>query len=192
MSKTKVCTKCNHCLPFTDFSPMRRGKDGRAPRCKACGRDYIRLRRGNSPRNFQQPSQPFTFSCGCSGVLPKQGQSNQFACGNSRSYWCRVAHILKSSNRKARERHHKPVSADTAHSVIRAMMANPNCERCGQRLVWEFGVNKTPHLHHNHETGQPLGFTHPHCNPQAMEQEIERQRDEIASLKARLASFTLV
>jgi hypothetical protein len=69
-------------------------------------------------------------------------------------------------------------------------MAEPDCERCGQPLTWEFGVGKTPHLHHSHTTGQPLGFTHPHCNPQAMEDEIDRQRDEISSLRAHLAILT--
>jgi hypothetical protein len=62
------------------------------------------------------------------------------------------------------------------------MMEEPNCERCGEALKWEFGVGKTPHLHHNHETGEIYGFTHPVCNPQAMEQEIERLRTNLTDI----------
>jgi hypothetical protein len=65
------------------------------------------------------------------------------------------------------------------------MMAEPNCERCGEPLVWEFGLGKTPHLHHNHETGEPIGFTHPVCNPRAMEDEIDRLKAVVKKLKSR-------
>jgi hypothetical protein len=65
------------------------------------------------------------------------------------------------------------------------MMAEPNCERCGEPLVWEFGLGKTPHLHHNRETGEPIGFTHPVCNPRAMEDEIDRLKAVVKKLKSR-------
>jgi hypothetical protein len=67
--------------------------------------------------------------------------------------------------------------ADTPHAEIRKLMEEPNCERCGEPLSWEFGAGKTPHLHHNHITGEIYGFTHPVCNAEALEKEIDRLRE---------------
>jgi len=156
--------------------------------CRLCARKAVRLRLGQKPQNYQQPGKKYTFrNCGCSGILPPLGGHNKFAkTGNSKTgpaFHCRVSRILSVSQISARERGYAPVPKDTPHSVIRKMMDEPNCERCGQPLEWEFGQDKTPHLHHNHETGEPYGFTHPVCNPRAMEQEIERLKKQLRRKK---------
>ena len=54
------------------------------------------------------------------------------------------------------------------------------CWRCRKPMHWEnLGKGKTPHLHHNHETGEIYGFTHSRCNPSALEEEIRELRKEI-------------
>jgi hypothetical protein len=68
---------------------------------------------------------------------------------------------------------------ETPHSVIRAMMEEPNCVLCSLPLTWEFGMGKTPHLHHNHVTGEIYGFTHARCNAHDLMREIDRLRDQI-------------
>jgi hypothetical protein len=57
------------------------------------------------------------------------------------------------------------------------------CWRCKQPLEWAFTVGKTPHLHHNHKTGEIYGFTHPRCNPNALEHEIDELKQRIAELE---------
>jgi len=117
-------------------------------------------------------------SCGCVGTLPKQGENNKFAKSRSDSgFLCRVASIITRSKVAARIHKYRSIPSDIPHSTIRKLMEEPNCERCGEPLKWEFGQSKTPHLHHNHETGEIYGFTHPVCNPRALEKEIERLKE---------------
>jgi len=128
-----------------------------------------------------------TFPCGCGGVLPAQGEANKFVTWSPyNGFSCRARIIIRASVQGAKEQGHKPINPDTPHIVIRTMMEKPNCERCGEPLKWEFGLWKTPHLHHNHETGEPLGFTHPVCNTQAMENEINKLREENRKLRIQI------
>jgi len=79
---------------------------------------------------------------------------------------------------------HKPI-LNTPHAVIRKMMGVKNCWRCGGPLQWAvFGYGKTPHLHHDHKNGEPLGFAHPRCNSYLLELEIERLKAELFQLRA--------
>jgi hypothetical protein len=196
MPKTKICTRCGIPKPLTEFHRDSRSRDCRQSECRSCSsvyhREYYLRRTPNSHRYPRQhPNQNHTFACGCAGILPARSTANQFACWNTDGrFGCRITRILSSSANKAKERGHQPIPSDTPHSIIRALMLEPNCERCHQPLSWDFGLNKTPHLHHDHQTGKPLGFVHPRCNPQAMEDEIDRQRDEIASLRSRLVMTT--
>lgn len=181
-----TCPHCGVILTADNTPPSRRNSKSRGP-CRECNTKQMTKRRGGSPKNYQHPGEKHSFPCGCAGVLPKTGQTNQFAArtpGKNRTDgMCRVSQILSASKSSARRLGYIAIPRDTPHSVIRKMMAEPNCERCGEPLKWEFGVGKTPHLHHNHETGDPLGFTHPVCNPRAMENEIDRLRAEIKRLK---------
>lgn len=135
----------------------------------------------------RHPNEYRKFPCGCEGVLPDPGVSNKFVSCHiekGQSVWiCRVTGILLHSARSAKISGYKPVDRDIPHSVIRRLMDEPNCERCGLPLRWEFGPAKTPHLHHNHETGEVCGFTHPKCNLRALEDEIDRLRAENQKLK---------
>jgi len=148
-------------------------------------REWRRLRNGGAPKNYQKPGELHTFPCGCTGILPQRGAANLLAKTSSKgAFMCRISIILLHSSAR-RGLAYRPVPLNTSHSVIRKMMAEPNCERCGEPLVWEFGLGKTPHLHHNHETGEPIGFTHPVCNPRAMEDEIDRLKAVVKKLKSR-------
>jgi len=149
----------------------------------------MRHRRGSRPQNYQILGKYQTFHCGCVVLLPScHGVSDKFTRHhrhNSRpGFWCRVSNIIDASRNAARKHGYKPIPANTPHSVIHKMMEEPNCERCGLPLIWQFGIGKTPHLHHNHETGEIYGFTHPVCNPHAMQQEIERLKIENALLRS--------
>jgi hypothetical protein len=88
-----------------------------------------------------------------------------------------VASILYGSQVSAKRDGNEPIPLNTPHSVIRNLMDETDCERCGELLDWSavaIAGAKAPHLHHNHFTGEPHGFTHPKCNPLAMEREIEK------------------
>lgn len=123
-----------------------------------------------SRRSPQAQGQDYTFACGCSGMLPKVGESNLFAVwgGNHTrnqiggTWACRVTGILLSAKQNARLQGHATLCA--SHATIRHLMLNVNCVLCGMALKWSIECRNTPHLHHNHKTGLPVGFTHPYCN----------------------------
>ena len=154
--------------------------------CTPCSTLNMRAFRG--PRRLiivQEPGIWYTFdACGCSGFLPSKGQSNRFASlisTNGIGWTCRVDRTLRSSQRKASEAGYKSMDPNIPHSVIRAMMEKPLCWRCKQSLDWTFGNIKTPHLHHNHETGEIYGYTHNRCNRNMLEDENKELRDEITA-----------
>jgi hypothetical protein len=184
-----TCFDCGIKLNNKNMSLARRKTGRKSGNCAECLKLYHRKKYGYSPMNYQIPKERYIFLCGCSGVLPIRGQSNQFAKWNSGFWVCRVSQIIMGSQKNARHRGHTPISKDVNHATIRKLMKDKNCERCGQLMSWnELGWGKTPHLHHNHETGELYGFTHPICNPQALEQEIDRLKKEIKELKTSLKS----
>jgi hypothetical protein len=124
--------------------------------CSECGR--IKTAKAIT---IQKLGEPFTFPCGCSGILPVRG-SNKFAIQKGRSFCCRVSSILSCGSRDAQYGGYK--FNCIPHSIIRRMMERQDCWRCREPLDWVFGSGRTPHLHHDHETGKILGFTHPKCN----------------------------
>ncbi len=151
----------------------------RTSRCSLCSTEISRERRGSKPKIYQIPGEVYTFPCGCFGVLPRyRGESNQFGRWNSRligfSTWaCRADNILQSSRRTAKKRGYEAISLSTPHTVIRQMMEVVNCVLCGQQLDWSvFGRGTTPHLHHDHITGEIHGFAHPKCNPLALQRHV--------------------
>lgn len=153
--------------------------------CRTC----VRKLRNSKSLNKQILGNKHIFPCGCKGLLPKNPrQSNKFAIGrriyNRFVFGCRVYTIISSSQLSSKYRGYSPIPKNTSHLEIRKLMERPNCERCSQPLSWaELGRCKTPHLHHDHETGEIYGFTHPVCNPLAMKQEIEQLRKEIKTLR---------
>lgn len=53
----------------------------------------------------------------------------------------------------------------TAEALLGLMRLSENCVACGKPLDWntqDKGV--FPSLHHNHDTGEVLGYTHNICN----------------------------
>lgn len=177
MHSSGTCSICGHKLTKENASPslVSRGNG----HCLACYNTNRQIVLGRKPMNYQTPGAQHTFSCGCSGILPqKKGDSNKFARWSGRIFSCRILNILSASQGEARERAYKPIPKDTPHAVIRKMMEDPTCERCQQPLSWDdLGYGKTPHLHHDHATGEMLGFTHNRCNFRAMEIEIERLKE---------------
>jgi hypothetical protein len=111
--------------------------------------------------------------------------SNQFAFSpNKMLKWfcCRVSTILTHSSVKAKKHGYAPIPSDTQHAVIRKMMDEP-CWFCGGWLPWVLGQSTTPHLHHDHKTGEPLGFAHPRCHTAARSGEIDRLKRENEQLQ---------
>ena len=95
--------------------------------------------------------------------------------------------ILQSGACQARKYGYTSIDPKTPHSIIRKMMAETLCERCGKGLDWTVCVKgKTPHLHHSHDTGEIHGFTHVQCNPQALKNEIDNLRTENARLQTEI------
>jgi hypothetical protein len=160
--------------------------------CRKCKTKYstewARIKYNRKVRVSQIPGTKFVFpKCGCFGILPKQkNEVDKFVsrrCGCERNWCCRVSEIIHGSIGLSKRYGCVSISPNTPHSVIRKLMDESNCERCNQSLKWEFGMGKTPHLHHNHETGEIYGFTHHRCNPRALEVENERLRKENAKLR---------
>jgi hypothetical protein len=152
--------------------------------CTQCITTYNRKRLGQKPRIIQTAGRAFTFPCGCTGIFPKRGESNAFARWVANNWHCRAALLLRGSRTASRKWGYKPINLKTPHSAIRKLMGHKNCVCCGEPLRWVFGKGTTPHLHHNHKTGEMYGFAHPKCNPLALERENERLREEIARLKS--------
>jgi hypothetical protein len=152
--------------------------------CRKCSTIYSRNWGGYAPRNHQHPNTHHKFPCGCEGILPEKGRVNKFAYRVSHASACRVLSILGHTRHAADQHGYKPIDAATPHSVIRALMDEPLCERCRGPLDWtNLGAGKTPHLHHNHETGEIYGFTHSRCNSRAMEDTIDKLRRELEALQ---------
>lgn len=185
MIKPVLCYTCKTPLTFENASPSRI-KQGRGE-CRNCMKLWERKRNNRKPLNSQVPGGYHTFSsCGCQGYLPEnRGKSNLFAHACGKNWNCRAGEILAGNSLHAKHRGYAP-PADTPHSVIRKLMEETICERCGDPMKWELGNGKTPHLHHDHATGEIYGFTHPHCNPLAMQRQLESFKKEIARLKQRL------
>lgn len=152
-------------------------------RCRQCNTIAARRLTRAKKLNRQMPGGYHIFPCGCEGILPEWGKDNAFARFQSNAFGCRVSRILQGSVNDARRRNYTPVDRSTPHAIIRKLMEKPECERCGEPLVWEISPGKTPHLHHNHFTGEMYGFTHAHCNPAAMEKEINRLKRELEKSK---------
>jgi hypothetical protein len=191
MHGNRSCYKCGVVFSSENTAPSILEKGCGA--CRACDKEKHRagrVSRGLPPPQYKTPQAsqaPHTFPCGCVGMLPERGQSNRYAKWCSSAWRCRVTCIIRGNNNEARSGNYAPIDRDTPHSAIRAMMEEPNCERCGLPLSWEIFSNATtPHCHHNHQTGEIYGFTHPRCNPNALEIEIDRLKDENALLKAAL------
>ena len=173
-----MCEICKK--PLTaENCPLSRLKRGRG-RCTKCHREYQQKLYGFEPDQIQEPGKEHTFRCGCTGVLPdKRGESNKFANFSHGVWRCRISTILNASQAAARLGHFLPMDLNTPHHIIRVMMDTAICELCKQPLIWEFGKNKTPHLHHNHTTGKIYGFAHFKCNTRALEIEVEFLREFI-------------
>lgn len=168
---------CQDCGIFltskTSASYVVKRRRGYCTKCQTrCSRRY----KHQKTRQFKIPGKNYTFPCGCTGILPRRGQANKFTyVPSERDYgWCRIGQILMNGKKKADYEGYTPIDPKTPHAVIRTMMDKPDCVLCNQPLKWEFGRGKTPHLHHNHATGEIYGFSHARCNPNALEQEIYR------------------
>jgi hypothetical protein len=157
--------RCSNCgIKLTRLnSPPTIFKKG-SGQCNECSKIYQRKRHGFKPLNSQVLGLYHTFPCGCSGVLPKILRSNAFATIAGRSFGCRVSRMLHTSQDKARIEGYKGANRSTPHQIIRNMMKEP-CIYCGQGLDWsDLGYTTTPHLDHDHFTGEIRGFAHPLCN----------------------------
>lgn len=178
-----TCSGCGVKLASENTTPTVEKKGSGF--CRECSTKRNRQRRGCKELKRQYPETTYTFPCGCSGILPRRGESNKFARSTSRAFVCRVSGLLARSKDAGLTYQYKPIPSDTPHSVIRRMMDKSACVICGQLLDWEnLGREKrAPHLHHNHTTGEPIGFAHDHCNPSAEKQESLQLYQENTRLK---------
>jgi hypothetical protein len=181
-----TCFRCGVKLTKQNACPsvVKMGCGG----CRQCAAEMHREHGGCNPRNLQVPGNIHTFPCGCSGTLLISRTSDRFACASpgrksrTTQFSCRVAGILSASRRSAKKYGYEPIDPSTPHPVIRQMMEK-NCVLCGEPLKWEFGLGKTPHLHHDHDNGEIFGFAHAKCNPQAGAKEVFRLKLEVKKLQ---------
>lgn len=174
-----ACLRCKS--KFTELNASLSVLHKKYGYCRQC----IREKSGANKVNRQVPKSFHRFPCKCSGILPKRGDSNKFAYSHAvqHVFGCRVTSILSRSQKSANRYGYKPINSDTSHLVIRKMMQENSCVVCHNPLKWAFGRGKTPHLHHDHETGEIYGFTHANCNPIALQKRIFELEAEVKKLK---------
>jgi hypothetical protein len=186
---SKTCRFCGATL--TEVNTWRCFWINRVSLCRICANRESRKRRwrrGATPRNVQTPGKQHTFPCGCSGILPKYGKSNLFAVvTTNKNFVCRITRLF-ASGRWAKTRGYAPIDSTTPHSVIRKMMKQ-NCVLCGDPLVWALGSGKTPHLHHDHSTGEAFGFAHPRCNTTELQNRVLELKAECRRLQRRVVEL---
>jgi hypothetical protein len=180
LHSNKTCSICGVSLTPKSAGESQRKNGGT---CRKCQRDWQRQEHGYKPRNLQIAKDFHTFPCGCSGLLPGRGESNNFAVFRSAYWYCRVSTILKGSFFAAKRRKYTSINPKTPHHIIRKLMSIKECWLCKRPLEWVFGKTSTPHLHHNHETGEIYGFAHARCNMNPLEDEIIRLRKRIEELE---------
>lgn len=193
----EACWRCGVLLSPENATPYSLLK-GKAHWCRKCKVSYGQLKRreyGVKPMKHQRRGEPFTFACGCAGILPQKG-SNGFAILKKKNgrdaFSCRVHAIISGSQRRARDGGYEPIPKNTPHAEIRQLMQEPNCVICRKPLLWESGT-RSPHMHHDHFTGKIFGFSHLNCNYRISEkenrlliQENIRLRQEIYRLRERI------
>jgi hypothetical protein len=181
-----TCSDCGVVLAKQNASPatLQYGSGT----CSKCNTKIVLARNranGQEPRKWQEAGKPYRFSrCGCEGTLPKRrGESSQFAIWQFDGWICRASRILVGNQAEAKEQGYKPIDINTPHAIIRNLMRVEKCVLCGALLKWELGPGKTPHLHHDHDSGEMLGFAHSRCNPFGLKMENLRLRRQLARLK---------
>lgn len=182
-----TCLKCATELTLENSAPSMVRRGGY---CTKCNTRHNRKIRGTKPRNSQSAEQQHTFPCGCSGILPKVGESNRFARFQSRrtpikpAWVCRVSAIVNGIEVQSRKGRYVSIAKDVSHDLIRSMMDKP-CYICDSPLDWDEHLKsgRAPALHHDHDTGEAYGFVHSHCNRRELEVVICKLRAQIRELK---------
>jgi NAD-dependent SIR2 family protein deacetylase len=170
-----TCPHCGVTLTENNHWSSQVYKGRRSGMCKSCKLNFQRIKNGSIPKNYQFLGKKHIFPCGCAALLPRTKRSTKYVVYTGSGFVCRISTILKASKASARKRGHTAIPINTSHTAIRELMNNRKCERCARAMSWTIGdVLTTPHLHHDHETGEIYGFTHPKCNPLAMQREIIR------------------
>lgn len=181
MTKYGVCFRCKNRLTDANARPsivLRR-----TGLCRICSNKYYKEHSNHPSKNVQRPGKTHKFVCGCEGLLPNKGESNKLAIFTATGFVCRVTRILNSSKHNAKRRGYKAISKNIDHLVIREMMKSNRCETCGEPLKWAFSRGETPHLHHDHKTGEILGFSHSICNLGFVQMRIMALREENETLR---------
>jgi hypothetical protein len=180
-----TCPNCGvHLTPQNTCPYNISRKTGKCRDCSTKNSRLLRSKREGKPVEAFRPQlfgNLYHFRCGCVHMLPTQRVSTKFVLWNGTgNFRCRVDSILQHSQWAAKKWNYAPMPLDTPHAVILKLMGVSRCERCGESLSWDdLGRKNTPHLHHDHLTGEIYGFTHNRCNLQAMENEINRLKTEL-------------
>ena len=190
--RNDFCTGCGvACTSENTYQFVLARRTGQCIGCHLDRESRKRRQAGRKLAKRQILGAAFTFdACGCTSILPLKRESNKFVVARAssphreRQFRCRIEIILRASRQGALHYGYVPIDPDTPHDVIRKLMEEPNCWRCNALLNWaNLGRAKTPHLHHNHSTGEIYGFTCAVCNPHAEEEAFDRLYDENVRLK---------
>jgi Recombination endonuclease VII len=91
---------------------------------------------------------------------------------------CRICHpewwavrILSRQKRDARAGNYTPAKA-TPKQLLELLRNTPNCCGCGAPLDYRASGFEAPCLHHDHTTGEVIGFAHRECN--ALEGQLKK------------------
>lgn len=95
----------------------------------------------------------------CGGSALCEHDKQRRGCQECNPLGWAKAYLLVSKG-MARRRSYLPPKI-TPEELLVLISISRFCVGCGGVLSWE---NRGPHLHHNHHTGEVLGFCHPTCN----------------------------
>lgn len=155
-------------------------------RCRLCGGSFCEhniLRsecRICSPRNFCEHNRRKYACADCGGgsmCEHKKQRSNCKICGRNAvckhgwvSRTCRecfprawAVRILSRTAKDARRGNYAAIKA-SPEEVLSLLGKSPLCCGCDQPLNYTIRGFRAPCIHHNHETGELIGFAHRECN----------------------------
>jgi 5-methylcytosine-specific restriction endonuclease McrA len=112
----------------------------------------------------QIPGMYYTFRCGSIFRLPPiPGYSDEFCLwrNQNNSWICRSCMIIRASYWHAKYRRYTPDRTNCPNLVL-IIKNQSECSAC--KIEFSVLAHKEKHLHHDHDTGEVLGFLCQDCN----------------------------
>lgn len=121
-------------------------------------------RRKNNPEKVRCPHGRYKWNCDDCGGLKRCEKHGRVA------RTCRIcfpkhwAQRILSSHRQNARKGKYAATQITPAKLLKILKTSPSCCGCGAPLNYEAVGFEAPCLHHDHNTGEVVGFAHRECN----------------------------